>query len=149
MRLSSRTLPTAATVIAALLCGRFALAVLPTEEDPVAQVQYLEIVTPDLDATCETLEALHGVSFSPPMPGLGGARTATLAGGGRIGVRAPMRADEEPVVRPYLLVEDIDIAVEVAREAGAEIAHPPLEIPGEGMFAIYILGGNQYGLWQD
>ena len=75
-------------------------------------IQYLEIVTPDLNATCNALEQLHGVTFSEPVPGLGNARTAEMKDGGRIGVRAPMRADEGPVVRPYLLVEDIEAAVE-------------------------------------
>jgi predicted enzyme related to lactoylglutathione lyase len=51
-------------------------------------------------------------------------------------------------VRPYVLVEDIEGAVEAARAAGATIAHPPLELPGQGTFAIYVLGGIQHGLWQ-
>lgn len=113
------------------------------------QVQYLEIVTPDVDATCSALEKLHGVTFSVPEAALGNARTATLQGGGRIGVRAPMHAAEEPVVRPYLLVDDIEAAVAAAQAAGAEIAHPPLELPGQGTFAVYIQSGIQYGLWKD
>ncbi len=111
-------------------------------------IEYLEIVTPEVDATCDTLAQTHGVTFSEPAPGLGGARTAALRDGGRIGVRAPMAAHETAVVRPYVLVDDIEAAVAAATAAGAEIAHPPLEIPGEGTFAIYILGGVQHGLWQ-
>jgi len=117
------------------------------EEDAV-KVHYLEIVTPEVDATCDALESLQGVSFGEPIPELGHARTATLDSGGRIGVRAPMRETEEPVVRPYLLVEDIGAAVHTAQAAGAEIAMAPMEIPGQGKFAIYILGGIQHGLWQ-
>ena len=33
-------------------------------------------------------------------------------------------------------------------EAGAEIAHPPMELPGHGTFAIVIQGGIHHGLWQ-
>jgi predicted enzyme related to lactoylglutathione lyase len=73
---------------------------------------------------------------------------AELAGGGRVGVRAPMHESEEPVVRPYWLVDDIEAALATAVAAGAEVAHPPLEIPGQGTFAIYFLGGTQQGLWQ-
>lgn len=113
------------------------------------QVHYLEIVTPEVDATCAAYEKLHGVTFAEAEPGLGGARTATLAnGGGVIGVRAPMHDMEEPVVRPYLRVDDIEAAVATAVNAGGELAHPPMELPGHGTFAIYFQGGIQQGLWQ-
>ena len=118
------------------------------KEEPVVKVHYLEIVTPDVDATCDALEKLRGVEFGEPIPELGHARTARLDGGGRLGVRAPMRDTDEPVVRPYLLVDDVEAAVQAARAAGGEIAMPPTEIPGRGTFAIYILGGIQHGLWQ-
>jgi len=123
-------------------------APLVSEGKEVMQVQYLEIVTHDVDGTCGALEKLHGVSFSAPEAGLGNARTAALAGGGLIGVRAPMHAAEEPVVRPYMLVDDIEAAVEAAKASGAEVAHPPMELPGHGTFAIFIQGGIQHGLWQ-
>lgn len=112
------------------------------------KVHYLEIVTQEVDATCETYAQLHGVEFGEGDPGLGNARTAILANGGMIGVRAPMHEAEEPVVRPYLLVEDIDAAAAAAVKAGGEIVHPPMEIPGHGKFAIYIQGSNHHGLWQ-
>lgn len=112
------------------------------------KVQYLEIVTPLVDETCESLAKAHGVVFGEPIMELGNARTADLADGGRIGVRAPMRDTETPVVRPYLLVDDIEAAVKAAKKAGAEVAIPPMEIPGQGTFSIYILGGIEHGLWQ-
>ncbi len=86
------------------------------------QVYYLEIVTTDVDAVCATYAQLHGVSFSEPEAGLGNARTASLSDGGKIGVRAPMHEAEEPVVRPYLLVDDIEAAAKAAVESGGEIA---------------------------
>lgn len=112
------------------------------------QVQYLEIVTNEVDAVCATYEQLHGVTFGAGDDGLGGARTASLPDGGLLGVRAPMHETEEPVVRPYLLVDDIEAAASAAVEAGAEIAHPPMAIPGHGTFAIFIQGGIHHGLWQ-
>ena len=65
-----------------------------------------------------------------------------------IGVRAPMHASEQPVVRPYVLVKDIDATVAVAVKAGGELALPPMELPGHGRCAIYFQGGVQHGLWQ-
>lgn len=114
----------------------------------VGQIYYLEIVTRDVDAVCAAYTAANGLHFGEPDAGLGNARTAALPGGGLVGVRAPLRASEEPVVRPYWLVDDIEAAVEAAVDAGALLAHPPLEIPGHGTFAIYIEGGVQHGLWQ-
>ena len=32
------------------------------------KLQYLEIVTPEVDATCAACEKIHGVSFSDPVP---------------------------------------------------------------------------------
>jgi uncharacterized protein len=112
------------------------------------RVHYLEIVTPEVDATCAALGKVHGITFSEPEAGLGNARTAALADGAKIGVRAPMHDAEGPVVRPYLLVDDIEAALTTAVETSGEIAHPPLELPGHGTFAIYIQGGVHHGLWQ-
>lgn len=112
------------------------------------QIHYLEIVTNDVDAVCATYAQVHGVTFGDGDAGLGGARTAPLPGGGLLGVRAPMHETEGPVVRPYLRVDDIEGAAAAAVEQGAEIAHPPMELPGYGTFAIFIQGGNHHGLWQ-
>lgn len=125
-----------------------ALETQTTQKEKAMLVQYLEVVTADMDATCSALERLHGVSFGEPEAALGNARTATLKSGGRIGVRAPMRADEEPVVRPYVLVDDIEAAVKVAEAAGGVFAMYATEVPGHGKFAIYVQGGIQYGLWE-
>ena len=116
--------------------------------DNTIKIYYLEIVTPDVDAACALYSQMYGVTFGDADPNLGGARTAALSGGGMLGVRGPLRDTEEPVVRPYMLVEDINASVEAAAEAGAEIALPPMEIPGYGQFAIIIQGGIESGLWQ-
>jgi predicted enzyme related to lactoylglutathione lyase len=112
------------------------------------KIHYLEIVTKDVDAVCAAYAAANKVQFGEPDAGLGNARTATLANGGLVGVRAPLRATEEPVVRPYWLVDDIEAAVAAAVQAGGQLAHPPMDIPGHGKFAIYLQGGNDHGLWQ-
>ncbi len=113
------------------------------------QIRYLEIVTPDVDAVSASYATLHGATFGEPVAALGNARTATLPEGGMVGVRAPMHEGEAPVVRPYVLVDDIEAAAAAAVEAGGEIAHPPMEIPGHGTFAIFVQGGIHHGLWQD
>lgn len=112
------------------------------------QVHYLEIVTDDAEAVCKLYADLYGIEFSDPVTELGGARTSDLAGAGSVGIRKPMHAGEKPVVRPYVLVDDIDAAVKLAKAAGAQIAVPSMEIPGRGKIAIFVLGGIESGLWQ-
>ncbi|MEM9744417.1 MAG: hydroxylase [Pseudomonadota bacterium] len=112
------------------------------------QVQYLEIVTPAVDALCAQYAAAHSVTFSSPDAALGGARTARLGDGALLGIRAPLREDEAPVVRPYMLVDDLEAAVAAAQEAGATLALPPMELAGHGRCAIVIQGGIDCGFWQ-
>lgn len=112
------------------------------------QIHYLEIVTREVDAVCAAYAAASGVQFGKHNAALGNARTVELPGGGLVGVRAPMHNTEQPIVRPYWLVNDIEASVAAAVEAGGELAHPPMEIPGHGIFAIYSQGGIHHGLWQ-
>lgn len=112
------------------------------------KVHSIEIVSHDVDSVCRAYELAHSVRFSGPDEILGGARTCIAPDGSMVGIRGPLRDTEEPVVRPYWLVDDIDQAIEHIAAAGAKIAMPPMEIPGKGKFAIYILGDNDHGLWQ-
>ena len=154
MKCLSFGLPILAIVFA--LTSSYADEEKPVNQQPkerlgerVMQIHYLEIVTKEVDAVCATYAAVNGVRFGKPDAGLGNARTAVMPGGGMVGVRAPMRDSEEPVVRPYWLVDDIKAAVAAAVKAGGELAHPPMEIPGGlGTFAIYLQGGIDHGLWQ-
>lgn len=111
------------------------------------KLHYLEIVTTDVEAVCSAYAASLDIVFGPADPSLGNARTSALPDGGSIGVRAPLGDMETPVVRPYWLVDDIEGALGKAVAEGGEVAHPPLEIPGRGTFAIYILGGVHHGVW--
>lgn len=120
----------------------------PGSRRDAVKIHFLEIVTPDVDGACSLYSMMYGVTFGDPNRDLGGARTADLDGGAMLGIRAPLRDTEIPVVRPYVLVDDIVAAVAAASEAGAEIAIAPTEIAGYGQFAIVIHGGIESGLWQ-
>ena len=65
-----------------------------------------------------------------------------------MGIRAPMHDQEKSVTRNYVLVKDIEASVEKAKEVGALIAVPPMEIPGHGKCAIIIHDGQESGFWQ-
>lgn len=119
------------------------------KKEKTMQIQYLEIVTPEIDALCKQYSTMLGIKFSEPDAALGNARTAKLNSGGLIGIRGPMRTTETPVVRPYVLVDDLKASVAAAAEAGAEVAIASMEIPGgHGTIAIVIHGGIECGLWQ-
>jgi predicted enzyme related to lactoylglutathione lyase len=111
-------------------------------------VHYLEIVSNDVDALTALYRRMHGLSFGPPDPDLGQARVAAQADGTLVGIREPLAAHEQPIVRTYLAVEDIQQAVKGAEESGAVVAYPPTRQGKRGTFAIVIQGDVQHGLWQ-
>ena len=119
------------------------------------KIHYLEVVTPDVDSAVALYSNIHSVTFdAEPKAELGNARIATLSStdGGyatTLGIRAPMHDAEKPVVRPYVLVDDIEAAAKKASEInGVVIAVPPMPIEGRGKCAIYIKDGIEYGLWE-
>jgi predicted enzyme related to lactoylglutathione lyase len=111
-------------------------------------VHYLEIVSNDVDTLTRLYQRVHGLSFGPPDPDLGQAHVAMQADGDLVGIRKPLAAHEQPIMRTYLAVGDIQQAVKKAEEAGAMIAYPPTRQGNQGTFAIVIQGAMEHGLWQ-
>jgi predicted enzyme related to lactoylglutathione lyase len=111
-------------------------------------VQYVEIVSNDVDTLMALYQHMHGLSFGPPDPDLGQARVATRTDGTLVGIRKPLAAHEQPIMRTYLAVENIEHAVKRAEDSGAMIAYPPTRQGQRGTFAIVIQGDVQHGLWQ-
>jgi predicted enzyme related to lactoylglutathione lyase len=109
---------------------------------------YLEIVSNDVDTLTALYQRMHDLSFGPRDPDLGHARVASQADGGLIGIRKPLAGHEQPIMRAYLAVEDIQQAVRTAEESGAMIAYPPTRQGYHGTFAIVIQGDVEHGLWQ-
>lgn len=112
------------------------------------KIYYLEVVTPDVEQLCAAYENSIGASFSTPNHALGGAKTTSLPDGHTLGVRKPMHEAEQPVTRPYYLVDDIVQAVSKAEQNGATVAVPPMDIPGYGQCAIVMFGTIESGFWQ-
>ena len=109
-------------------------------------VQYLEIVTDDADTLVGVYQHAHGLSFGPPDPNLGQVRVATQSDGTVVGIRKPLAAHEQPIMRTYLEVKDIQQATKKAEESGATIAYPPTRQGDHGTFAILIQGDVEHGL---
>ena len=119
-----------------------------TKENSRMTVHYVEIVSNDVDALTGLYQRMHHLSFSPPDPDLGQARVAAQADGTLVGIRKPLAAHEQPIMRTYLAVEDIEKAVKAAEQQGATVAYPPTRQGQRGTFAIVMQGGVQHGLWQ-
>jgi predicted enzyme related to lactoylglutathione lyase len=111
-------------------------------------VHYVEIVSNDVDTLTGLYQRIHGLSFGPPDPDLGQARVAIRADGTLVGIRKPLAAHEQPIMRTYFAVQDIQQAVKKAEEHGATIAYPPTRQGQRGTFAIVIQGNVEHGLWQ-
>ena len=77
-------------------------------------VHYLEIVSNDVDILTALYQRMHGLSFGPPDADLGQARVAARPDGTLVGIRKPLAAHEQPIMRTYLAVEDIHRAVKQA-----------------------------------
>jgi len=115
---------------------------------PEHGIHYLELVTTEPQVLRDFYSKAYGWEFSEATPELGGAYFAFMSNGSLWAIRGPMRESEAPVIRTYLRVHDIESAMKDAEELGALIALGPMEIPGRGIIAIYILGGIEQGLWQ-
>jgi predicted enzyme related to lactoylglutathione lyase len=111
-------------------------------------VHYLEIVSNDVDTLTALYHRMHGLSFGPPDPDLGQALVAAHTDGSLVGIRKPLASHEQPIMRTYFAVEDIQQAVKVAEDSGATVAYPPTRQGPRGTFAIVIQGDLQHGLWQ-
>ncbi len=66
--------------------------------------------------------------------------------GGGIG---PAQPESKPYVTIYVLVDDLQAALNKAEKLGGKTTVPPMPIPGIGSFAIFAdLDGNKIGLFK-
>jgi hypothetical protein len=87
-------------------------------------VHYLEIVSNEADALTGLYQHTHGLSFGPPDPDLGQARVATQPDGAMVGIREPLAAHEQPIMRAYFAVQDIQQAVKKAEGPARRLPIP-------------------------
>jgi predicted enzyme related to lactoylglutathione lyase len=111
-------------------------------------IHYLEIVTPDVEVARHLYSTAFGWRFEPAVPELGNAVVATLPGGSLCGIRAPLHVEEEPVVRTYIRVANLEHATREVERLGARILLESMDLAGWGKISIVECGGVQQGLWQ-
>ena len=109
---------------------------------------HLELNTDDTAAAKEFYETLFGWAYQdiPIGDNVYTGVTSAVAPGAAMQMR-PKGAQTGWL--PYIGVDDVEVALEVAEEAGAKIIHPFTEVPHFGYFAIISdPTGAQLGLWQ-
>jgi len=120
----------------------------PPKKFQTGTIYYLEIVSRDADRLVPLYERSYGFKFAKPDADLGNARVAARQDGTLVGIRKPLAEDEKPVMRSYLVVDDVQKAVDGALASGASEAYPPTTLGAWGKFAIVIQGDVQHGFWQ-
>jgi len=115
---------------------------------PNNEIHYLEIVASEPEATRDFYGQAFGWEFEDAAPELGNAFVATLPNGSLYGIRGTLSEQEQPVVRTYVRVPDIEAATKKATELGATLMLGAIELPGRGKIAIYSIGGVEQGVWQ-
>ncbi len=95
-------------------------------------VHYLEIVSDDVDMLVGLYQHAHDLSFGPPDPDLGQARVATQSDGTLVGIRKRLAAHEQPIMRAYLEVKDIQQATKKPRSPARRL---PIPQPGRATTA--------------
>src|SRR5688500_14370953 len=114
------------------------------EENLNMAVHYLEIVSNDVDALTALYERMHDLSFGPADPDLGEAHVATRPDGTLVGIRKPLAAHEQPIVRTYLAVDDIPgPAPRRRRQAPASRNLRPGRAPREPSACLSWAAGNR------
>jgi uncharacterized protein len=114
-------------------------------------VAWFEIVSPDAERARKFYTELFGWQAAAD-PSMGGYAVVDTQGGeGAIGggigpVQAP---GEDPSVKIYMRVDDLDGYLDRAEKLGGKRLVPPTDLPGDfGRFAVFTdPDGNQVGLW--
>jgi uncharacterized protein len=111
---------------------------------------HTELASTDPTATRKFLEAAFGWRFETQQGPKGGTYLAfTAPGGGRGGIR-PTQPKEPPATTSYVLVDDLDAALQKVQKAGGEVVLPPTDVPGMGRFFWFkVPGGPVLAAWQD
>lgn len=112
-------------------------------------VQHFEIATAAPGPTRAFLERVFGWTFeSHDAPGGGSYDTFQMPDGTGGGVSTPLEG-RSPGIVPYVNVDDLEDALALCKNAGAEIVVPIQDVPHQGRFFWFsVAGGPALGCWE-
>jgi predicted enzyme related to lactoylglutathione lyase len=111
---------------------------------------WIEIGSPDPEATAKFYSALFGwqVSDPDPDPNYGGYRMASINGRPVAGI-GPAQAPGTPWWATYVNVEDADTTAKVVQDVGGQVLAEPFDVGPFGRMAVLTDPmGAQFSVWQ-
>jgi uncharacterized protein len=110
---------------------------------------WVDLGSPDVDASISFYGGLFGWSASEPVPDGGGYRFFEQDGKMVAGLGPLMMEGQPPAWLSYVTVADADATVATARDAGATIHVEPMDVLDVGRMAVIAdPTGAAFGIWQ-
>lgn len=110
---------------------------------------WIDLASPDVEASKAFYAELFGWQASPAAPGAGGYTLFTLNGKQVAGVGPIMSPDQPTAWMTYVNVSDADGTVKKIGDAGGNILMAPMDVMDQGRMAVFAdPSGAVLGLWQ-
>ena len=125
------------------------LARMPTRSSyPAGTPSYVDIGTPDVDATSTFYAGLFGWTVQDLGPDAGGYRMALKGESTAAGI-APAQDAGPPYWTSYITVDDVEAAAEAVQATGGTVVAPPMDVMEAGRMAVCVdPNGAPFAIWQ-
>lgn len=115
---------------------------------PAGTPSYIDIGSPDPDATAAFYGALFGWTVNNLGPDAGGYRMAQLGGDDVAGI-GPQQAPGPPYWTTYITVDNADDTTKKVEAAGGTVLVPPMDVMEAGRMAVFMdPNGAAFSVWQ-
>jgi predicted enzyme related to lactoylglutathione lyase len=110
---------------------------------------WVELNTPDADASASFYRELMGWNATEPTEGTGGYRLLQQGGQSVAGLMPHMQEGQPTAWATYVSVADADATAEKVKEAGGQVMVEPMDVMDLGRMAFFIdPSGAAFGIWQ-
>jgi predicted enzyme related to lactoylglutathione lyase len=110
---------------------------------------WVDLSTPDLDASRAFYGGLFGWEAEPGDPAFGGYTSFALGGRKVAGVMPLMSPDQPTTWTCYLCSDDADKTTGLVEQGGGAVLVPPMDVADLGRMAVYADPvGAVFGIWQ-
>ena len=115
---------------------------------PAGTPSYVDIGSPDVDATAAFYSALFGWNVQDLGPDAGGYRMA-MKGDGAVAGIGPAQNPGPPYWTTYISVDDVDATTKAVEGAGGTVLAPAMDVMEAGRMAVFMdPNGAAFAVWQ-